>query len=77
MTLPQPIAWAPDGIRILDQTLLPQQECYLTLDTVSGMAEAISLLRVRGAPLIGIAGAYGVALAARRASGRTGGRTRR
>jgi methylthioribose-1-phosphate isomerase len=74
MTLPQPIAWAPDGIRILDQTLLPQQECYLTLDTVSGMAEAISLLRVRGAPLIGIAGAYGVALAAQRASGRAGGR---
>ncbi|HEX5817445.1 MAG TPA: S-methyl-5-thioribose-1-phosphate isomerase [Gemmatimonadales bacterium] len=74
MSLPQPITWTPDGIRILDQTLLPLQECYLTLDTVTGMAEAISLLRVRGAPLIGIAGAYGVALAARQAGTLTGGR---
>ena len=69
MTLPQPIAWTPEGIRILDQTLLPQEERYLTLDTVAGLAEAIALLRVRGAPLIGIAGAYGVALAARQAGG--------
>jgi methylthioribose-1-phosphate isomerase len=70
MTLPQPIAWTQEGIRILDQTLLPQQERYLWLDTVEQMAEAISLLRVRGAPLIGIAGAYGVAWAARRAGRR-------
>jgi methylthioribose-1-phosphate isomerase len=74
MTLPQPITWVPDGIRILDQTLLPQQERYLTLHTVAGLAEAISQLRVRGAPLIGIAGAYGVALAARQAAGTTTGR---
>jgi methylthioribose-1-phosphate isomerase len=74
MTLPQPITWTPDGIHILDQTLLPQQERYLTLNTVAGLAEAISLLRVRGAPLIGIAGAYGVALAARQAAGTASGR---
>jgi methylthioribose-1-phosphate isomerase len=61
----QPIAWTADGIRVLDQTLLPQEERYLVLDTVAGVAEAVSRLRVRGAPLIGIAGAYGVAWAAR------------
>jgi methylthioribose-1-phosphate isomerase len=74
MTLPQPIAWTPDAIRILDQTLLPQDERYLTLDTVAGLAEAISLLRVRGAPLIGIAGAYGVALAGRQVAATMSGR---
>jgi len=72
MNLPRPIAWTDEGIEILDQTLLPGREQYLVLDTVAGMAEAISQLRVRGAPLIGIAGAYGVALAAR-CDGRTSG----
>jgi len=72
MNLPRPIAWTDEGIEILDQTLLPGREQYLVLDTVAAMAEAISQLRVRGAPLIGIAGAYGVALAAR-CDGRTSG----
>jgi methylthioribose-1-phosphate isomerase len=59
---PDPIAWSPSGgVRILDQTLLPQQERYLDLDTIDGIAEAIRSLRVRGAPLIGIAAAMGVA----------------
>ncbi len=67
MTIPQPIAWTPDfGVRILDQTLLPETEHYLTLDTVDAVAEAIRTLRVRGAPLIGIAAAMGVTLALRR-----------
>ncbi len=64
---PPPIAWAPDHqIRLLDQTLLPGEERYILLDHIEQMAEAISLLRVRGAPLIGIAAAMGVASAARR-----------
>src|SRR6478609_10015713 len=67
MTIPQPIAWTPDGgVRILDQTLLPDTERYLDLDTVDAVAEAIRTLRVRGAPLIGIAAAMGVTLALRR-----------
>jgi methylthioribose-1-phosphate isomerase len=66
MTIPQPIAWTPDGgVRILDQTLLPDTEQYLDLDTVDAVAEAIRTLRVRGAPLIGIAAAMGVTLALR------------
>jgi methylthioribose-1-phosphate isomerase len=67
MQLPNPIAWTSTGeIRLLDQTLLPAEERYLTLDSVDSVAEAIKALRVRGAPLIGIAAAMGVALAARR-----------
>ena len=64
MQLPNPIAWSPSGgIRLLDQTRLPGEERYLDLETVEAVAEAIAALRVRGAPLIGIAAAMGVALA--------------
>jgi methylthioribose-1-phosphate isomerase len=67
MTIPQPIAWTPDfAVRILDQTLLPDTETYRTLETVDAVAEAIRTLRVRGAPLIGIAAAMGLTLALRR-----------
>jgi methylthioribose-1-phosphate isomerase len=62
MAWPIPIDWAPDGaVRILDQTLLPRQVEYRVLDRVEAVAEAIGSLRVRGAPLIGIAAAMGVA----------------
>jgi methylthioribose-1-phosphate isomerase len=65
MPLPNPIAWLDhSGIRLLDQTLLPEREVYLELRTVEAVAEAIRTLRVRGAPLIGIAAAMGAALAA-------------
>src|SRR5919107_3665900 len=63
--IPSPIAWTPDnGVRILDQTLLPVEESYRELLTVEAVAEAIRMLRVRGAPLIGIAAAMGVAMKA-------------
>ena len=61
----QPIGWAGDQVVILDQTRLPQAESYLRCDRVEQVAEAIRSLRVRGAPLIGITAAYGIALAAR------------
>jgi methylthioribose-1-phosphate isomerase len=65
--IPSPIAWTPSrGIRILDQTLLPVEESYRDLETLADVAEAIRALRVRGAPLIGIAAAMGVALAVRK-----------
>jgi methylthioribose-1-phosphate isomerase len=57
-----PISWTADhAIRILDQTLLPDDERYLELRTLEEVAEAIRSLRVRGAPLIGIAAAMGLA----------------
>jgi len=60
-----PIAWGPGRtVRILDQTALPADERYLDVHSAEEMAEAIRSLRVRGAPLIGIAAAMGVALAA-------------
>ena len=63
--LPTPIAWTPShGVRVLDQTLLPTEEAYRDLETVEAVAEAIRTLRVRGAPLIGIAAAMGVVVGA-------------
>jgi len=54
-----------DGTVItIDQTKLPLQEVNLEIKTVEQMAEAIKNLRVRGAPLLGAAAGFGVALAA-------------
>jgi len=54
----------PTAIDILDQTRLPAAEVRLTLRTVGEVCAAIRSLQVRGAPLLGIAGAAGLALAA-------------
>ena len=59
------IEWVNGRVRLLDQTRLPQQEVYLELEDYHQMAAAIREMRVRGAPLIGIAAAYGMALGAR------------
>jgi methylthioribose-1-phosphate isomerase len=58
----------PSGpaIELLDQTRLPAVEAFLRCTDVSQLVEAISRLVVRGAPLLGVAGAFGVALAAAR-----------
>ncbi len=58
-----PVRLAIPAVEILDQTLLPRREVWLRLETVSAMREAIAELRVRGAPLLGICGAAGMALA--------------
>jgi methylthioribose-1-phosphate isomerase len=50
---------------ILDQTALPWRVVWLTLDTTEAAAHAIRSMQVRGAPLIGAVGAYGLALALR------------
>jgi len=59
------IAPLPDlsGVSIIDQTRLPFRYELITLRTLEDAAEAISEMRVRGAPLIGATAAYGVALA--------------
>uniref|UniRef100_J1ZUS7 Methylthioribose-1-phosphate isomerase n=1 Tax=Streptomyces auratus AGR0001 TaxID=1160718 RepID=J1ZUS7_9ACTN len=51
---------------LLDQTRLPAEEVELVCTDVPALVQAIRTLAVRGAPLLGIAGAYGVALAAAR-----------
>ncbi|MFI7098377.1 S-methyl-5-thioribose-1-phosphate isomerase [Streptomyces sp. NPDC050161] len=64
------LRWAdpPEGpvVVLLDQTRLPAEEAELVCADVPALVQAIRTLAVRGAPLLGIAGAYGVALAAAR-----------
>ena len=58
----------PEGpvLVLLDQTRLPTEETELVCTDVPALVQAIRTLAVRGAPLLGLAGAYGVALAAAR-----------
>jgi len=63
MTPPLKYLPATGCIALLDQTQLPAREVWLDLCTPAEVAEAICHLRVRGAPAIGIAAAYGVVLA--------------
>jgi len=60
------IEWLGDRVRILDQTQLPQKEVYLESSSYQEIASAIVELKIRGAPAIGVAGAYAVALGALR-----------
>lgn len=61
----KPIVWEKDKLLVLDQRLLPCEKEYLKLTSYKQIIEAIFSMTLRGAPLIGIAGAYGMALAAR------------
>ncbi len=59
------IRWLGNAVEILDQTLLPQKETYITLKNPNDLVEAIKKLRIRGAPAIGVAAAMGIALGAK------------
>jgi len=59
------IEWREGKVRFLDQSRLPSEECYVETDDEEVIAQAIRTLALRGAPLIGIAAAYGFALAFR------------
>jgi methylthioribose-1-phosphate isomerase len=61
------IRWVGGKIRIIDQRALPRRELLVDVDTTAQLIRAIRGLAVRGAPALGIAGAYGIALAARQA----------
>src|SRR2546428_13743993 len=56
------IEWTDDGVVMLDQRRLPEQEIYLTLRTAEEVAAAIRDMTIRGAPAIGVAAAMGIAL---------------
>ena len=58
----QPIVWANDHLRLLDQRVLPQQVTYLECRSAAEVADGIHAMAVRGAPAIGIAAAYGLVL---------------
>ena len=57
--------WAGDRLRMVDQTRLPDAYEVLEIDNVADLVDAIGRLAVRGAPAIGVAGGFGVVLAAR------------
>lgn len=61
----RPVIWVAEvsSIRLLDQTRLPLEEIYVDCVNVDMLVDAISRLVVRGAPALGVVGAYGVALA--------------
>jgi methylthioribose-1-phosphate isomerase len=58
----QALQWTGTSLRVLDQRQLPETLFYDDYNDAAGVFEAIATMRVRGAPAIGIAAAYGVAL---------------
>src|ERR1043166_6045461 len=63
------VEWTKDGVRMLDQRLLPSEEKYLMLRSYDEVAEAIRKMVVRGAPAIGVSAAMGIALGANQSVG--------
>jgi len=59
------------GIRYIEQTLLPSEYTIIDCTSVDRLATAIRRLEIRGAPALGVAGAFGVALAARSCAAKT------
>jgi methylthioribose-1-phosphate isomerase len=62
----QPIKWLDDRVKVLDQRQLPLAEVWLDITRAAEMADCITTMALRGAPLIGIAAAMGVAVESRR-----------
>jgi methylthioribose-1-phosphate isomerase len=63
------VEWTNEGVRMLDQRLLPGEEKYLTLRSYEEVADAIKNMVVRGAPAIGVSAAMGLALGASQSVG--------
>lgn len=57
-----PVEWTDEGVKMLDQRLLPTEEKWLMLKTFGEVADGIRDMVVRGAPAIGVSAAYGIAL---------------
>ncbi|MBD2102180.1 S-methyl-5-thioribose-1-phosphate isomerase [Leptolyngbya sp. FACHB-261] len=60
-----PVVWVQDRVVLIDQTRLPQEYTLVEISRSEDMAHAIRTMIVRGAPAIGVAAAYGMALGAR------------
>jgi len=63
------VEWTKDGVKMLDQRLLPSEETYLMLRSYDEVADAIRKMVVRGAPAIGVSAAMGIALGASQSVG--------
>jgi methylthioribose-1-phosphate isomerase len=62
----EPLRWEDGALLVLDQRALPGEERWIRCESVDQVADCIRTLAVRGAPAIGIAAAYAMALAAAR-----------
>jgi methylthioribose-1-phosphate isomerase len=60
----KPIEWLGNRLKIIDQTQLPGKLVFLELRSYTEVVAAIKDMKVRGAPAIGVAAAYGIALGA-------------
>jgi methylthioribose-1-phosphate isomerase len=60
--VPAPLRWDGRRLHVLDQTVLPAREQEIELDGAAAVVDALRRLAVRGAPLIGVAAAYGLAM---------------
>jgi methylthioribose-1-phosphate isomerase len=69
MDLFRPLYWDSGVVKLLDQRLLPAEEVWLDIENPGQAAEAIRSMAVRGAPAIGAAAGFGIALAFRSADG--------
>ena len=63
------VEWTKEGVRMLDQRLLPTEDKYLMLRSYEEVADAIKKMIVRGAPAIGVSAAMGLALGASQSVG--------
>ena len=63
------VEWTDEGVRMIDQRLLPVEEKYLMLRSCEEVADAIKQMVVRGAPAIGVSAAMGIALGTKQSVG--------
>ena len=62
----EPARWRNGALEVVDQTLLPAKLTYVRLGNVEQVCAAIKTMKVRGAPLIGVVGAYGLVLSGKK-----------
>src|SRR2546423_116537 len=62
----EPLRWRNGVLEVIDQTLLPAKLAYVRLGDVGQVCAAIKTMKVRGAPLIGVVGAYGLVLSVKK-----------
>src|SRR5438105_1688988 len=62
----EPLRWRNGVLEVIDQTLLPAKLAYVRLANVGQVCAAIKTMKVRGAPLIGVVGAYGLVLSVKK-----------
>ena len=62
----EPIKFENDELKIIDQTLLPNELKYISLTDLDSVCDAIRSLKIRGAPAIGITASYGMYIAAKK-----------